>query len=132
MSIEIKVANGIKITLDDTVCLLDLMSDDDRMAMIESLSCYDNVIKHVVDQISHIWGSTENGSRGSTLCDNKKFFGGGTVLDKVRYQIAKSAPESARALIDVQAATIEQLDSELEKALNELNKLKYPPVRDNY
>ena len=43
--------------------LLELMSDNEKVELIESLSCHESVIKHVADQLIH--GCTENGRSGS-------------------------------------------------------------------
>lgn len=126
MTIEIKASNGITITLNDASSLIDLMSDEDRMQVIESLSCYDNVIKHVVDQISSMYGMTENGFAGGQICGYKRLYGEGTVLDKARYQVACSAQESNSELINQQSDAIKRLEERLSKTQDELLKFRYP------
>ncbi|CFQ68296.1 TPA: hypothetical protein ACHW2M_004629 [Yersinia enterocolitica] len=126
MTIEIKASNGITITLNDASSLIDLMSDEDRMQVIESLSCYDNVIKHVVDQISSMYGMTENGFAGGQICGYERLYGEGTVLDKARYQVACSAQESNSELINQQSDAIKRLEERLSKTQDELLKFRYP------
>ncbi|EPE7839830.1 TPA: hypothetical protein SBJ50_002998 [Yersinia enterocolitica] len=126
MTIEIKASNGITITLNDASSLIDLMSDEDRMQVIESLSCYDNVIKHVVDQISSMYGMTENGFAGGHICGYERLYGEGTVLDKARYQVACSAQESNSELINQQSDAIKRLEERLSKTQDELLKFRYP------
>ncbi len=126
MAIEIKASSGITITLNDASSLIDLMSDEDRVEIIESLSCYDNVIKHVADQISSLYGMTENGFSGSQICGYERLCGEGTVLDKARYQVALSAQESNSELINQQSDAIKRLEERLSKAQDELLKIRYP------
>ncbi|HIF5345025.1 TPA: hypothetical protein ACX2V0_004545 [Yersinia enterocolitica] len=126
MTIEVKASNGITITLNDASSLIDMMSDEDRMQIIESLSCYDNVIKHVVDQISSMYGMTENGFSGGQICGYERLYGEGTVLDKARYQVACSAQESNRELINQQSDAIKRLEERLSKTQDELLKFRYP------
>ncbi|HFH3797467.1 TPA: hypothetical protein ACGJ08_004874 [Yersinia enterocolitica] len=126
MAIEIKASSGITITLNDASSLIDLMSDEDRVEIIESLSCYDNVIKHVADQISSLYGMTENGFAGSQICGYERLYGEGTVLDKARYQVACSAQESNSELINQQSDAIKRLEERLSKTQDELLKFRYP------
>ncbi|MBW5857510.1 hypothetical protein [Yersinia enterocolitica] len=126
MTIEVKASNGITITLNDASSLIDMMSDEDRMQVIESLSCYDNVIKHVVDQISSMYGMTENGFAGGQRCGYERLYGEGTVLDKARYQVACSAQESNNELISQQSDAIKRLEERLSKTQDELLKFRYP------
>ncbi|EPC8058568.1 hypothetical protein LXE06_06160 [Yersinia enterocolitica] len=126
MTIEVKASNGITITLNDASSLIDMMSDEDRMQVIESLSCYDNVIKHVADQISSMIGMTENGFAGGQRCGYERLYGEGTVLDKARYQVACSAQESNSELISQQSDAIKRLEERLSKTQDELLKFRYP------
>lgn len=124
MSIEIKASHGITITLNSMSELVDLMSDEQQLELIETLSCYDSVIKHVADQISNAHGMTENGYSGSSVCSYGRYAGSGTVLDKARYEVAKSASDSARRLIESQAQSIKQLQASLDHVNNELFTIK--------
>ncbi|MCK6946312.1 hypothetical protein L8Q47_15005 [Enterobacter bugandensis] len=125
MSIEIKASHGITITLNSMSELVDLMNDEQQLELIETLSCYDSVIKHVADQISDIHGMTENGFSGSSVCSASRYAGAGTALDKARYEVAKHSSDSARRLIESQAQSIKQLQASLEHVNNELYAIKF-------
>ena len=60
MKLEINSYMSIEVTEPNE--LLELMSDDEQIELIESLSCRESVIKHVSDQLIH--GCTENGHSG--------------------------------------------------------------------
>lgn len=123
--ISIKVS-GITLQFDDATALIDLMNAEDRAEVIESLSCYDDVIKHVAGQISHPYGGTENGFSGSSRCDIERFTGDGTVLDNARYQVALSSGEAAASVIESQARMLTSQKAELDKLQDEIYKLKNP------
>lgn len=122
--IRIDCKNGMVIELLDATALIDLMSDDDRMQTIESLSCYDNVINHVVEQIGTLYGCTENGCAGSHLCDDKAYAGGGTALDNARYQLALSAGGIAKQTIERQSEIIKSQQQDMSILNDEIFKLK--------
>jgi hypothetical protein len=57
--------NGITVIFDEPNTLLEAMTDEAKIELIESLSCHEAVIKHVADQLIH--GCTENGHSGSKV-----------------------------------------------------------------
>lgn len=118
--------NGITLQFDDATVLIDLMTPEDRAELIESLSCYDDVIKHVADQISHPHGGTENGFSGSSRCGVGRLTGNGTVLDNARYQVATSSGEASQKVIEEQARIITNQNEEIERLRGEIYKLKNP------
>ncbi|MRT01915.1 hypothetical protein [Ewingella americana] len=118
--------NGITLQFDDATALIDLMTPEDRAEVIESISCYDDVIKHVADQISQPHGYTENGFSGSSRCGVERITGNGTVLDNARYQVAASASESSQKVIEEQAKIITNQSEEIERLRTEVYKLKNP------
>lgn len=125
--------NGITLQLDDATALIDLMTAEDRSQVIESLSCYDDVIKHVADQISLPYGCTEGGCSGSTRCGPEIYAGKGTPLDLARYEVARTSSDSAAQYIDRQAeiiltqkAEIEKLQSTIHAMLNPARPSAYP------
>lgn len=125
MSIEIKSSHGITISLNDFSSLVELMSGEQQVELIETLSCYDAVIKHVTEQIIDIYGMTENGLSGSSLCGHEKFSGKGTVLDKARLAIAMASGEVSRQVIETQARNLNELQSRLNQVTTELYEIKY-------
>jgi len=113
--IEIKSVDGVTISIADPWSLIEMMSSEDMIAAVEALSCSDAVIEHVANQIMSMHGCTENGSSGSSRCSNEKISGGGTALDKARYQVACSASETSAALISLQTDEIVRLRKELDE-----------------
>ena len=68
----------------DLMFLFDNMSDENKLSLVERLSCEDVIIKHVTDQIFE--GLTENGYGGSELCDQQRL---GTPLQDARERVRK-------------------------------------------
>lgn len=70
--------------------LIELISDDDKVDFMQSLSCHDVIIKHVADQIIH--GCTDGGySGGETMVSESP----STPLQAARREIAVSASDIA-------------------------------------
>lgn len=118
--------SGITLQFDDATALINLMSPEDRAEVIESLSCYDDVIQHVVNQIAGPHGWTENGFSGSSRCGSERYTGEGTPLDKARYQVAKSSSASAEEFMQAQAEVIKIQNTEIYRLQNEVYNLKNP------
>ena len=59
---KLEINSYMSIEVSEPNELLELMSDDEKLELIESLSCRESVIKHVADQLIH--GCTENGHSG--------------------------------------------------------------------
>lgn len=60
---KLQVTNYLAIELTEPNELLELMSEDDKLHFMQSLSSHEIIIKHVADQI--ISGCTEDGYSGS-------------------------------------------------------------------
>lgn len=88
MSIVTKLeGDDLKINIID---LLDSLSGEQELQLIEQLSCSDTIIKHVSDQIIH--GLTDSGYSGVTNCDA----GTSTALSIAIRAIAKSSGDLAK------------------------------------
>jgi len=74
--------------------LLDSLSPEDKIELIETLACQDTIIKHVADQILTGW--TENCYSGGTSYAVE----GHAPLDLARKRVIELAPEVARQEID--------------------------------
>ena len=86
------------------------LSKDDKLDLIEHLSCEDEIIHRVADQLIH--GYTNDGSCGGSYCDPSEL----TVLDKYKRLVAKSASERAKK-------EIENLEDKIKKIKKENSKL---------
>jgi hypothetical protein len=85
--------NQGQLTIDISV-LLDSLSPEDKIELIETLACQDTIIKHVSDQILTGW--TENCYSGGTGYSIE----GHTPLDLARKSVIQLAPEVARQEIE--------------------------------
>lgn len=74
--------------------LLDQLSTEDKLSFIDTLSCEDDIIHMVADQL--VYGYTNNYSRGGSCCDPSEL----SALDKYRRLIAKSASNIAKEEIE--------------------------------
>lgn len=99
MSITLE-QHGISVTFNEPNDLIELMTDEDKLELIESLSCHEAVIKHVADHLIH--GSTENGNSGWCVfhwdADHS-------------YETQKAKNAIAKASGDIAQARIEELES---------------------
>lgn len=124
--LKIVVPNAMTITFDSVTALLDLLTPEQQLEAIESLSCYDAVIKHVADQILDLYGMTDNGYCGSMRCGYSALKGEGTPLDKARYAVAMSAPRMACEMLIEQGKAIEKLEAKIEATTREAIRRLYP------
>lgn len=93
--------------------LLRLTKDEEKVKLIEDLSCDEAIIKHVADQILDRW--TENGYGGARECGaSPNPF---CALDKARREVSKRSSEIAKE-------TIESLEKSLKETKDELHKLR--------
>ncbi len=79
---------NLKVNIVD---MLDSLSDECKLELIESLSCDEAVIKHVMDQVFE--GCTENGYHGSISCTA---LDSNNEIDKARVKAASRASHIAR------------------------------------
>jgi len=104
--------------------LLSGIPEQDKIDLIESLSCEDAIIKHVTDQILDGW--TEN------CCSGGSCFTAGhsptTGLDFARRQIAKRADEIAKKEIEKLEKALKEMTEKYWDLINENSCLR----RDNY
>jgi hypothetical protein len=106
----------------DVEYLLDAMSDQDKLNLVERLSTEDVVIKHVVDQI--VDGLTENCRGGSRLCGSavEHFL----PLDIAHRRIAEASSEIAEKEIDALKRELERKSKALDDAYRELEQIRFP------
>jgi hypothetical protein len=112
--LEIVVPNAMTITFNTVSSLLDLLTPEQQLEAVESLSCYDAVIKHVSDQILDLYGMTDNGYCGGMRCDYSTLKGEGSLLDRARYAVAMSAPRMACEMLIAQGEAIKRLEAKIE------------------
>jgi hypothetical protein len=74
--------------------LLDQLSTEDKLSFIDTLSCEDDIIHMVADQL--VYGYTNDGSSGGSYHDPSQL----TVLNKYRRLVAKSASDRAKEEIE--------------------------------
>lgn len=87
--------NGfIKIRL---VSILETLTEQEKLNLIEELSCEETIIKHVSDQLLNGW--TENGYYGGQLCSPPTDDIIGTALDNARRRIALGAGDVSKSEI---------------------------------
>lgn len=102
--------------------LLDNMSDESKLDLVQRLSCEDVVIKHVADQIFD--GCTEDGSWGSRSCSagSKP----STALDAATRRAAKSSGETARNEVERLEQALERSEKRYRDLLEENARLRFP------
>ena len=105
MSAKVTYKNG-EITFN-LVDVLEFIPKEDIAAHVEALSCHEQILAHVAEQIAD--GCTENGYFGSRFCTPEPDENSGTALDKAIRRVAKASGEVARK-------EIERLERALERA----------------
>lgn len=111
MKHEIK---GVKLTTEiDIVEFLSELDIESKKILIEALSCQEDVIRHVTDQI--LDGRAENGwcSAFATTCNHIEFL---PELQKSRIRISESLSELAYEQIRMLKIKNQNLAQELENA----------------
>ena len=92
MNIEYKEG---KLTID-LCALLDGMPQEEKLQLVETLSCEDVVIKHVAEQIIDRW--TESGQHGLMQCQPTAT--PSTPLDKAWREVAKRSGDVAKLEVE--------------------------------
>ena len=111
---NIKYENGeIKFQLED---ILGNVSSEQKLALVEHLSCHDEVIKHVADQIVDKW--TENSCHGGVNCTAKAEPRDYDALDTAWRRVAKASGSIAKDEIERLEKALLRSESEIVK-LNE-------------
>jgi hypothetical protein len=97
--------------------MLQSLEGEDRLAAIDDLSCNDEIIKHVTDQLLDGW--TEGGSSGSSYFPSRADVDRETPLCAARRRIANGANEVAKAEIERLCRTINFYEEAEAKRLKE-------------
>lgn len=113
---KVKIENS-KIIFD-AIELLEELSGEDQIGLIESLSCQDAVIKHIADQIIH--GCTDNGYYGATGCSETPH----TPLDEAKRFVAEHSGDVAKREIRHLEHLVKLKEESLRKAWEEIHKLR--------
>jgi len=104
----VKEGTSTRIRLD--ICpyelIHDVMTGEDRELMIESLSCHDEIINHVVCQL--VEGYTENGFSGTWATSRT------TALQQAREKIALQYDYASKKTIEDMQRQIESLKKDVE------------------
>lgn len=125
------VNNNMKVEYKTGTITLDLhellqsVSPETKQELIESLSCDDDIIRHVSEQIISGW--TDNMYCGSSACTANP--DPTLPLDKARREIAKHAGEIAKKQIEELESALAQskkLTSELYDEIRELRHSQKP------
>ncbi|ANI22053.1 hypothetical protein PP586_gp36 [Pseudoalteromonas phage vB_PspS-H40/1] len=92
---KLQVTKYLAIEITEPCELVELMSEEDKVEFMQSLSCHDSVFKHVADQIVN--GFTVDGYHGgmTMVSDNPC-----TELQKAQRFVAKSVGEVHRREIE--------------------------------
>lgn len=115
---QVALVDGkLSISVED---LLDSMSSDNKLELIERLSCQDAVIKHVADQIIEGW--TVDGHRGAKSVSAHP--DPSTALDSAMRRIAIGSSEIAAKEIVALVAEVAILNGNLRDAYNEIENLR--------
>lgn len=120
MSVAFELNDG-KVIIDVNY-LLDAMSDQAKLELVERLAVEDVVIKHVVDQI--VEGLTENCYAGSRLCGSS--VEPNLPLDIAHRRIAEASSEIASAEIASLKRELASTAERLRIANAELDRLQHP------
>lgn len=99
---KLQVTKYMSIELTEPNELVELMSEDDKVEFMQSLSCHDSVINYVAQQI--INGCTDDGFHGGVTSVSAN---PSTPLQNAQREVAKNSGDIARKEIE-----------SLEKALN--------------
>jgi hypothetical protein len=106
----------LTIELDVYDVLHDVINGEQRQNLIESLSCHDEVINHVVEQL--VDGYTFNGFSGSWSTSRN------TAIQKARDAIYGQSDKIARKTLEELTDRIQSLESQLFEANKQLNIIK--------
>ncbi len=118
MSIKVSYENG-KVTFD-LVDLLEYAPKEDLASVIEGLSCNEQVIAHVAEQIAD--GCTENGYSGGRFCCPEPNESSGTALDKAIRRVSKASGEVAAKEIERLERALAHAEKSLEEYMDRLSK----------
>lgn len=120
MSVAFELNEG-KVIIDVNY-LIDAMSDQAKLDLVERLAVEDAVIKHVVDQL--VEGLTENCYGGSRLCGSS--VEPSLPLDIAHRRIAEASGDIANAEIESLKRELASTTERLRSAYAELDRLQHP------
>lgn len=106
--------------------ILDRVAPDDQVALIESLSCSDPIIRHVAAQIMDRW--TENGYSGAERCTAAPDTDGPVIVPALDW----AARTVARRSGEIAAREITRLEDALRRANEDIARLNELHRRDLY
>lgn len=113
---ELEIKDG-KVIIDP-IDILSELSGDDKIQVIEALSCESEVIQHVTDQIIH--GCTENGWHGSIGFSSKP----STPLEKAIREITESSSDIAKKEIEKMKRIVKSKEDSADRAWEQYRKLR--------
>ena len=96
----------IRVDINPYDIIHDLLSTEQRQDLIESMSCHNDIIKAVMEQV--LDGYTENGFCGQTSSHIN------TPIQEARKRIAKESDEAIRRTIEGLEARIKTLEKDVE------------------
>ena len=93
---------------------------EDKLKLVESLACDDDLIRHVSDQI--VEGMTENGYYGSSYCtpSPEPYL----ALDAARRKVAKGSSEVAKKEIEKLEKELKRVNENYDKQTLELIEIR--------
>ncbi|MBX2848952.1 MAG: hypothetical protein KTR16_11570 [Acidiferrobacterales bacterium] len=112
----------VTITVEDPNEILEAMQPDDKMDFLQALSCHDEIIEYVMQQVFTGW--TEGGFHGSMVCD----WNGSSILQQFQRKLIEiGADDMAKKRIeelerymkrsDEREAELQRINSEREDCL---------------
>jgi hypothetical protein len=104
------VADGkdIKLVIDPYELLHDVMTGEQRQLLIESLSCAEDIIEFVMQQVLGAGACTENGYSGLISTDIT-----GSAIQRARLQITKDSSYAVKATLLAYERKIVSLEEQL-------------------
>jgi hypothetical protein len=105
----------------DLHSLLESVSPETKLEMIESLSCDDHIIKHVADQIIDRW--TESSYSGGSSCTIPADASRGCPLDEAWRRVARASGDVAKMEIERLERGLAQRDKQIADLHEELRKV---------
>lgn len=85
---------------------------EQRLELIETLSCQEDIIRHVTDQVVH--GCTENGYSGGEDYKLSSDLEKSCAITRARRLIAQNTDEVSKGIIERLEKTIEEKEKELQ------------------
>lgn len=109
--------------LEFSVDLLDLLrslTEEEQLEVVEALSCTEEVIKYVSQQVFDVL--TDSGYAGASGCGNTSSL---TELDKLKRRIAEESSDVAKKEIERLTSSYNHLQERYDNLLKENQHLRY-------